>query len=92
MLCPVLKSIGYTCLAISATAFFRPVKAQSCGTDCPFYSLAFSDQFNGDSIDETIWNYRTDSKSESVQLVANVDESGGYMNIHLKEQTVGNYN
>ncbi len=53
------------------------------------YRLSWSDEFNGTSIDETKWNYRTDSKLWSTQLPANNSVSDGLYHIHLKKESAG---
>jgi len=51
------------------------------------YRLAFSDEFNGTSIDETKWNYRIDSKGHSTQLPANVTVSDGCLHVAVKKES-----
>lgn len=58
------------------------------GTSVEGYQLAWSDEFNGDSIDETKWFYRLDCKHWSKQQKENNTVSGGLLRIHLKKQTV----
>lgn len=47
------------------------------------YELAFSDEFDGNSLDREKWNYRTDSKDWSTQLPRNVSVAGGSLVIDL---------
>jgi hypothetical protein len=65
--------------------------AQSCGSACSLYSLAWSDEFSGTSVNTDVWNYRTDAKGESVQLAANVAEGNGELIINLKKQSIDGY-
>lgn len=50
------------------------------------YKLAWSDEFNGPALDETKWNFRTDSKMWSTQLPANVSQTNGVLNLNLKKE------
>lgn len=77
---------------IACSPILLKASAQSCGSACPYYSLAFSDEFNNVAINSALWNYRTDAKGESVQLAANVVESGGYAVINLKQQMDDGFN
>jgi beta-glucanase (GH16 family) len=67
-------------LAIAATHS----RAQS--TAPPKYVLQWSDNFSGDALNVTKWNYRTDIKARSAQLPANVSVSEGRMDIALRRQ------
>ena len=79
-------------LSLAATAgCIVGAVAQSCGSGCPLYTLAFNDEFGESAVDTTVWNYRTDEKGESAQLSSNVVVGGGYMNITLAKETVGSY-
>lgn len=48
--------------------------------------LTWSDDFNGDKVDETKWEYRTDSKLLSTQSPGNVTVKDGYLSIALKKE------
>jgi hypothetical protein len=51
------------------------------------YVLQWSDNFTGGVLDATKWNYRTDVKSYSAQLPANISvDSSDHMNISLQQQ------
>jgi len=50
------------------------------------YSLVWSDEFNGDSLDRDKWGYRTDSKSRSTQKAENVSVAHGSLCIALKKE------
>jgi beta-glucanase (GH16 family) len=51
------------------------------------YSLAFSDEFSGTSVDTSKWNLRTDVKLDSAQRSQNVVVSGGIAVIQLKKES-----
>jgi beta-glucanase (GH16 family) len=53
------------------------------------YSLAWSDEFEAPSLDETQWNYRTDSKHWSTQRPENVEVTGGTLKLHVKKEPAG---
>ena len=50
------------------------------------YRLAWSDEFNGTALDETQWNYRTDTKYSSKQLPSNVSVRDGLLRIALTRE------
>lgn len=50
------------------------------------YRLAWSDDFNGSSLDATKWMYRSDVKMESSQRPENVSVEGGQLIIHLRKE------
>ena len=43
------------------------------------YKLAFFDDFKGERLDTSIWEYRTDSKHWSTQLANNVEIKNGFL-------------
>jgi beta-glucanase (GH16 family) len=51
------------------------------------YHLAWSDEFDGNTLDLSKWTYRTDSKMWSTQLPANDSVSDGTLIIALKKET-----
>lgn len=53
------------------------------------YKLAWSDSFNGASLDQAKWTYRTDSKLLSTQTPANVSVRDGHLVITLRKQDAG---
>ena len=54
--------------------------------DGKVYTLAFHDEFNGESLDTEKWNYRTDSKHWSTQLPENVEIEDGSLILNLKKE------
>ncbi|HMF64436.1 MAG TPA: glycoside hydrolase family 16 protein [Edaphobacter sp.] len=50
--------------------------------------LTWSDDFNGNKLDQTKWEYRTDSKLLSTQTPGNVAVNGGYLTIALRKEEV----
>jgi len=53
------------------------------------YTLSWSDEFNGTTLDTSKWDYRTDSKMASTQLPQNVSVSDGTLKLHLKKEDSG---
>lgn len=53
------------------------------------YALVWSDEFNAEKLDTSLWDYRTDTKFWSTGREANVTESGGYLHIALKKEKAG---
>ena len=53
------------------------------------YELSWSDDFAGQHLDLTRWDYRTDSKHWSTQLPSNVEVSGGTLKLHVKKEKAG---
>lgn len=52
----------------------------------PGYTLAWSDDFDGPSLNTTKWMYRTDVKMDSSQRPENVSVSNGQLVIHLRKE------
>ena len=52
------------------------------------YSLVFSDNFSGAVLDQSKWNYRTDTKALSAQVAANVAVSSGYLDLNMAQQSI----
>lgn len=48
--------------------------------------LIWSDEFNGASLDTSLWDYRMDSKHWSKQKPENVEVSNGTLKLHLKKE------
>jgi beta-glucanase (GH16 family) len=55
----------------------------------PDYTLVWGDEFNSDSLDQSKWGFRTDSKHLSTQKPENVSVKNGKMCLTLKKETVG---
>ena len=58
-------------------------------TPPPGYKLAWSDEFDGTTLDTAKWDYRTDSKLWSTQKAENVSLSDGILKLHLKKEDAG---
>jgi beta-glucanase (GH16 family) len=64
-----------------------PIKGNVAHAAAPAgYTLKWSDEFNGTSVDTSLWNFRTDTKALSAQRAQNVTEGGGVMSINLKKE------
>ncbi|MBU2886378.1 family 16 glycosylhydrolase [Gilvimarinus agarilyticus] len=50
------------------------------------YTLSWSDEFNGDYVNESKWHYRLDCKHWSQQKARNNSVSGGLYRIHLRQE------
>jgi len=57
----------------------------------PKYALLFQDDFSGNALDISKWNYRTDAKVFSAQLPANVVARPGYVDINGAHQSFAGY-
>lgn len=76
-------------LTLVAAVIVMPSPA-SATPPSSLYTLVFSDEFDGTTVDTGKWNYRTDVKRESAQRPENVTVGGGYLTIHQrKEQFAG---
>ena len=53
------------------------------------YTLNWSDEFNGTSLDTSAWYYRGDAKHKSVQLESNVSVDGGHLVLNLQPEPGG---
>jgi beta-glucanase (GH16 family) len=53
------------------------------------YSLAWSDEFDGSMLDTSAWDYRTDSKANSVQKKENVSVGNGFLHLAVKHEKAG---
>ena len=92
----LLAAIVCLCQALSVSAAGDPIDPAS-GNAVPSvpeiasqgYQLAFSDEFNGTTLDEAKWNYRIDSKGNSTQLPANVTVSDGCLHVAVKKESAG---
>ncbi|KAH6955966.1 concanavalin A-like lectin/glucanase domain-containing protein [Ilyonectria destructans] len=63
------------------------ITAQSCGTRCALYTLAWSDQFDGNAVDTSMWNYRTGPRLASYQRKENVEQIDGELIITQKKES-----
>lgn len=70
-------------------AFLAALACLSIHAEAPTgYTLAWSDEFNGDKLDLTRWEHRTDSKHWSTQSAANVSVTGGKLVLTLKKEAM----
>jgi beta-glucanase (GH16 family) len=76
----VLAFVCISCLAQGDSSVVAPL---------PGYRLAWSDEFNSDTLDTNKWVYRTDSKMWSTQLPANVSVRDGKLILAVKKQDAG---
>lgn len=77
-----LASLLLLALALPAAAFAAPGPPTG-------YKLVWSDNFNGTSLNQAKWTYRTDSKLLSTQTPANVSVRRGDLIIALLKQNAG---
>ena len=83
--------LGLVCAAgrLHAGAAIDPAVADAkpfAGTPVEGYRLAWSDEFTGETLDLTKWDFRTDSKMWSTQLPANVKVANGVLKLELKKE------
>lgn len=76
-------------LVITINCVFNVEKVSASTPDG--YTLTWSDEFNGTSLDTDKWNYRTDGKHWSQQQAENVSVSEGCLHIALKKESVNGY-
>lgn len=60
----------------------------SCAQPPEGYTLSWSDEFDGDKLDATKWDYRTDSKHWSTQTPTNVTVADGMLSLNLKKESL----
>jgi beta-glucanase (GH16 family) len=77
-----LASLLLIALALPAAALAAPGPP-------PGYTLAFQDNFNGSTLDQSKWVYRTDTKLLSTQMPSNVSVKHGDLVVALRKQDVG---
>jgi beta-glucanase (GH16 family) len=85
MRCTFLKAFGILALALAWVASL----AMETNAPLPGYKLAWSDEFNGNTLDTNKWNFRTDSRMWSTQLPENVSVRDGKLILTVKKQDVG---
>ena len=64
----------------------------ACAEPPEGHKLAWSDEFNGATLDLSKWNYRLDSRLMSVQKKENVSVSNGVLRLELKKEPAGKLN
>lgn len=73
--------------------YFAPAHTLNAQSPPPNYVLQWSDNFAGDILDSTKWNYRTDVKAYSAQVPANISlDLSNHMNISLLQQSFAGKN
>jgi beta-glucanase (GH16 family) len=73
-------------VVVNSVSNARPlVRRESIGE----YTLAWSDEFNGEKLDTTLWDCRTDTKYWSTSSDKNVTVSGGFLHLALKKEKMG---
>lgn len=80
----ILITASGTLLVLGNTAAARHAPVAPHG-----YVLAWSDDFNGHSVDRAKWYYRTDSKVLSTQLPQNISVGDGILRIAGRRQHAG---
>jgi hypothetical protein len=79
------KQSLFTSICLSALAIFGSAQARPPST---LYSVAFEEKFDGNSIDTSVWNFRTDNKAFSVQKPSNVAITNGQLSLGMKKEKV----
>jgi len=80
----LLPSLAFTQRATASTAPPAPF-----GDVVQNYTLSWSDEFTGSTLNADQWSYRTDQKMWSAQLPQNVSIADGKLIIALKKERVG---
>lgn len=81
LLCVIVGVIG--------AAVAAPAAKEEPQSPLPGYKLAWSDEFDGAKLDESKWDYRTDSKMWSTQKPENISVADGKLRIALKKEEAG---
>lgn len=70
-------------------SLFAVLPLMAAPPDPSKWVLAFSDEFQGNKLDETKWNYRLGTRMWSEQRRENVSVSGGMLRIALRKEQAG---
>jgi beta-glucanase (GH16 family) len=54
----------------------------------PEYELLFADEFDGDTLDTTVWNHRTGPRMDGLNRAENVSVSGGALRIAVRIDSI----
>ena len=89
-----MKSLKFPAVAAILLGCAQPLFAQSQvpsvkGVSVNGYTLVWSDEFDGATLDPVKWNYRTDSKHWSTQKPENVTISNGILHLAVKKEEAG---
>jgi len=89
-----MRSSWKSLLCGVALAYVALIESAFAQTPPAHYVLQWSDSFDGNVLDASKWNYRTDSKSVNgmiaAQLPSNISVDGSnHMNISLQQQNIG---
>lgn len=81
-------------LRYQGRGFHLPLEVATEVTPLPpeGYELVWSDEFEGDEVDETKWTYRVRGKADSIQLKENVEVKDGHLIIHLRQEERDGFN
>lgn len=79
-------SINLLLLFFQFSLFSQTIITRPGIGDC---KLVFEDNFNGNTLDESVWDYRTDVRFWSKQLPENVKVADGYLYLNVKKQKIG---
>ncbi len=73
-------------VVLAASPLVIPAAPALAAPPSSLYTLVWSDEFDGTTVDTTKWHHRTDVKRESAQRPENVSVAGGLMTIALKKE------
>jgi beta-glucanase (GH16 family) len=93
-----LTILFVTTLSILSILQVRAQMSPDATTAVPYgnvvqgYTLSWSDEFNGTTLDTDKWMYRTDNKGWSTQQAANVSVANGNLEIAVKKEKTAKQN
>ena len=79
-------------LWLPSGAVAQSVEVKTVSAPLPGYALAWSDEFDGTTLDAAKWTCRTDSKNLSTQKLENVVVNDGLLRLTLKKEAAGGKN
>ena len=82
----ILGGLALASLIATSGMLAAPATPAAAGPPSSNYTLAFSDEFSGTSVDTSKWTYRSDVKGLSAQRPENVSVGDGAMTIHLRKE------
>ncbi len=88
----VAALIAAQLLCLPSGAAAQVAVEKTISAPLPGYTLAWSDEFDGTTLDAAKWTYRTDSKNLSTQKPENVVVKDGLLRLNLKKEEAGGKN
>jgi beta-glucanase (GH16 family) len=86
---PVAAALLVGFCAPSAAGQSEAATSSAPTSPLPGYTLVWSDEFEGETLDPSKWEYRTDSKHLSTQKPENVAVKDGLLHLTLRKEAAG---